>query len=124
MTAKTTTFSWVTTRPNPRSPDTGWDAGQRGWRLHAVPMAEGEPYEEHKRRPALCGLWPRHGWGLDLFIEDECARCQAAMAKREAAGEVFTDLAEVAKARRDAEAAQRDAAERADTSNEEEDEEF
>lgn len=95
-----TTFSWVTTSPNPRHPGTGFDAGQRGWRLHAVLMAESESYEEYKRRPALCGLRPRHGWGVDLFIEDECSRCQASMTKRETAGEVFTDLAEVAAANR------------------------
>lgn len=103
-----TTFAWVTTSPNPRHPGTGYDAGQKGWRLHAVPMKEGETHAEYKRRPALCGTWPRHGWGLDLFIEDECARCQNAMTKREATGEVFVDLAEVSRAKREAE--MRDAA--------------
>jgi len=97
-----TSFAWCTTSPNPRSPQTGYDAGQRGWRLHAVPMQDGEEYQAYKRRPALCGLWPRHGWGVDLFIEDECARCSAAMDKREAAGETFTDLAVVWRARREA----------------------
>lgn len=90
-----TTFQWMVTAPNPRHPGTGVDAGQRGWRLHAITLKRGEAYEDWKRRPALCGTWPRHGWGGDLFIEDECERCQKAMTKREAAGEVFTDLDEV-----------------------------
>ncbi|MGQ2992736.1 hypothetical protein [Variovorax sp.] len=85
-------FGWYPTAPNPRSPATGYDAGQRGWRLHAVLLNEGENYRDMKRRPALCGLWPRHGWGGDLFIEDECARCSAVMTKREASGDVFIDL--------------------------------
>lgn len=85
-------FGWMPTAPNPRHPGTGYDAGQRGWRLHAVLLNEGEQYQQFKRRPALCGLSPRHGWGGDLFIEDECARCDAAMTKREAAGDVFIDL--------------------------------
>lgn len=90
-------FTWTVTAPNPRHPGTGVDAGQRGWRLHAIPRQRGEDYEQWKRRPALCGCWPRHGWGFDLFIEDECARCQSAMTRREAAGEVFVDLSEVAR---------------------------
>lgn len=85
-------FGWYPTAPNPRSPATGYDAGQRGWRLHAVPLNEADTFDDMKRRPALCGLWPRHGWGGDLFIEDECARCSTAMTKREAAGDVFVDL--------------------------------
>ncbi len=90
-----TTFQWLVTAPNPRHPGTGFDAGQRGWRLHATTLMREEAYEEWKRRPALCGTWPRHGWGGDLFIEAECERCQKVMTKREAAGEVFTDLSEV-----------------------------
>ena len=95
-------FGWMTTLPNPRHPGTGFDAGQRGWRLHAVLMTPGEDYIQYKRRPALCGVWPRHGWGLDLFIEDECIRCQAAMTKREAAGDVFIDLPKKMAAEREA----------------------
>lgn len=97
-----TTFVWNTTQPNPRSPNTGWDAGQRGWRVHAMPMADGEEYQAYKRRPALCGLWPRHGWGRDLFVEDQCARCIRALEKREAGGETFQDLAEIWRERREA----------------------
>jgi len=94
------TFHWVTTSPNPRNRSTGHDAGQRGWKLHAVPMKEDEPYANYKRRAALCGLSPRHGWSVDLFIEDKCVRCQSAMTKR--SGEVFVDLEINAKAKHDA----------------------
>lgn len=66
---------WLTTAPNPRSPATGTDAGQRGWRLHAVEGPEGATLKELRFKGALCGLRPRHGWGLDMFIEDKCARC-------------------------------------------------
>lgn len=27
-------------------------------------------------RAAACGLRPAHGWGLDMFIKDKCARCR------------------------------------------------
>lgn len=74
---------WLTTAPNPRSRGTGVDAGQRGWRLHAVMASESETFAELKFRVAACGLRPRHGWGLDMFIEAHCARCEAALAKRE-----------------------------------------
>ena len=78
-------FHWLTTSPNPRSPMTGYDAGQRGWRLHAVEWTQADnAYHERtgftrSRKAALCGLQPAHGWGLDLFIEDECIRCRKAM---------------------------------------------
>jgi hypothetical protein len=95
-----TTFFWCTTSPHPRSRSTGYDAGQRGWRLHAVLAVDGEDYQQYKRRPALCGTAARHGWGLDMFIDEECTRCQNAMTKREKSGEVFVDLAVIAQERR------------------------
>jgi len=67
---------WLTTAPNPRSPATGHDGGQRGWRLHAVEAAADAKFSEITRQPALCGLVPRHGWSLDMFIETRCKRCQ------------------------------------------------
>lgn len=59
---------WLTTQPNPRTPATGHDAGQRGWRLHYVDLESGS-------KRAACGLLPRYGWGLDLFIDEPCKRC-------------------------------------------------
>lgn len=87
-----TNIGWFTTEPHPfkKAHTHGADDGQIGWRLHAVPVNEvGQP--EDKAAP-LCGQRPRHGWGMDLFIDDECARCTRAMGKREAAGETFVDL--------------------------------
>lgn len=69
-------LQWLTTNPNPRSPATGHDAGQRGWKLHAV-EADDREIMPLKGRRAACGLIPPHGWGLDLFIEDRCKRCAA-----------------------------------------------
>lgn len=70
----------VTTAPNPRAFSGGYDAGQRGWRLHLV---EGEASDNFPALPrrALCGTWAAHGWGLDLFIDQECARCTRAFAR-------------------------------------------
>lgn len=77
----------LTTRPSARHSGHGWDAGQRGWRLHLVEtgreMREARVSEWIRYgnadpidvSPALCGLRPAWGWGLDLFIEDYCSRC-------------------------------------------------
>lgn len=67
---------WVTTEPNPRSPSTGFDAGQRGWRLHAVEVPKGATFKAIRFEAALCGLRARHGWGMDMFIDGKCKRCQ------------------------------------------------
>lgn len=75
-------MQWLTTAPNPRSPATGFDAGQRGWKLHAV-ETDSDSFEEIRRVSAICGLRPAHGWSLDLFIEDKCQRCARALAKRQ-----------------------------------------
>jgi hypothetical protein len=104
---KTTTFNWVTTLPHPYRPahTHGADDGQVGWKLHAVEMGRDDDFtKEAKRRQAICGVRPRHGWGLDLFIDAECTKCVKAMKKREAAGEVFADLAEIREAERKARA--------------------
>lgn len=71
----TKNYQWLTTAPNPRSAATGCDAGQRGWKLHAVKAQEGDKFTDLGRRVALCGMRPRHGWSLDLFVEDRCSRC-------------------------------------------------
>lgn len=67
-------IQWLTTAPNPRCPATGYDAGQRGWRLHAV-ETDSNSFKEIRGVAAICGLVPSHGWGLDMFIEDKCKRC-------------------------------------------------
>jgi hypothetical protein len=73
------TFQWLTTAPNPRVPATGPDAGQRGWKLHAVKAKASDKFFALGRRPAACGVRPAHGWDLDLFIDDKCARCERAL---------------------------------------------
>lgn len=74
-------FVWLTTAPRPQSSARGFDAGQRGWRTHAVAAADHETFSSVGRRKAACGLAPRHGWGMDLFIEDRCSRCQRALSE-------------------------------------------
>lgn len=69
---------WLTTAPNPRSSATGFDGGQRGWRLHYVEAAKADgTFKDIRFASALCGLRPAHGWDLDSFIEDRCQRCAA-----------------------------------------------
>lgn len=77
-------FQWFTTEPNPCTPATGVDAGQRGWRLHAV-RTSSTSFSAIKSLRAVCGLRPSHGWGLDLFIDDKCRRCSRVVARVEAA---------------------------------------
>jgi hypothetical protein len=72
---------WFTTGINPRAPRRDYDGQQRGWRLHAVNVTQEEvsaniPFGAIRERRALCGLQPRHGWGLDFWIEDKCVRCE------------------------------------------------
>lgn len=67
-------YQWLTTVPNPRVRGFGADAGQRGWKLHAVLCAVGWKLPGRYEN-AVCGMRPGHGWGLDLFIDNECKRC-------------------------------------------------
>lgn len=66
-------IQWLTTVPN--------RDGQQGWRRHAVEANQTETLGGLRRRRAVCGLVPRNGWGLDLFIEDKCARCEVRLRK-------------------------------------------
>lgn len=70
-------IQFVTTEANPRNRATGFDAGQTGWKLHAVYALPLDSFASLKGKTSLCGLTPRHGWGMDLFIEDPCLRCVA-----------------------------------------------
>lgn len=69
-------YIWLTTAPNPRSSMKGYDAGQRGWRLHAVKGELGESFAEVSNRRSLCGMAPAYGWSLDLFIDTYCQTCE------------------------------------------------
>jgi hypothetical protein len=69
---------WLTTAPNPKSSATGYDAGQRGWKLHYID-SDANSFKLIRWKRAMCGLQPAHGWGLDAFIEDKCERCRRAL---------------------------------------------
>ena len=53
-------IQWLTTLPNPRL-SSSFDAGQRGWRTHAIEADDAETFGAIAGRRALCGLLPRHG---------------------------------------------------------------
>jgi hypothetical protein len=78
-------IQWLTTAPNPKSQGTGWDAGQRGWRVHAIDVPDEDPreslvtFKDIANTRSACGLLPVHGWGMDLFIERRCMRCEIAL---------------------------------------------
>lgn len=84
-------WSWYTTYPSGRAHTHGADDGQTGWRLHLVDTdslkkekrwLKREGLTEVLRGSALCGTRPYTGWGLDLFIDTTCARCERAALKR------------------------------------------
>lgn len=71
-------YEWSVTAPKTGHSGTGWDAGQRGWRLHLVEGGKtGWVMGGKYKAPSLCGLVPSHGWGFDLFIDTPCKRCHA-----------------------------------------------
>lgn len=68
-------IEWLTTATRPNAPATGYDAGQQGWRLHAVEAPENAKFSELGRVVAVCGTRPRYGWSLDMFIDRRCSKC-------------------------------------------------
>lgn len=83
-------LQWQTTNPNPINPahTHKMDAGQVGWRLHLVDVGQtivpsiqspimNRNHSEIDKSKAVCGLVPKHGWGLDFFIDTLCSRCVA-----------------------------------------------
>lgn len=75
-------IQWLTTLPSGKAHTCETDDGVTGWRTHAVEADEATLFKDIRDRRALCGLRPRHGWGMDLFIEDKCARCRRVLEKR------------------------------------------
>jgi hypothetical protein len=76
------TVQWLTTKPSGRSHTHSADDGVTGWRLHAVEATKDALLSELKRKSAVCGLRPRTGWGLDLFIDARCTRCEKKLGLR------------------------------------------
>lgn len=85
MTAQASSeVQWLTTAPNPASGPgmpfwSDYDQGQRGWRLHAIEASESETLDAIRFRRSACGLYARHGWNLDMFIDQRCVRCARAL---------------------------------------------
>jgi hypothetical protein len=65
------TIQWLTTGVNPRRVHE-----PSGWKLHAVVAEDSDNFTTIKNYRATCGLRPRHGWDIDLFIEDRCKHCE------------------------------------------------
>ena len=68
-------FQWLTTVPSGRAHTHNADCGNTGWHLHAVFAEEMATIADVNHFSAICGLKPKLGWGLDLFIERRCKRC-------------------------------------------------
>ena len=43
--------------------------------MHAVEGPADATLTSLKGKKALCGLTPRMGWDLDLFVDTQCKRC-------------------------------------------------
>jgi hypothetical protein len=63
------TIEWVCTAANPQL------ANPSGWKLHAIEASPKETTLQLRGRRSKCGLTPRKGWEVDLFVVDKCARC-------------------------------------------------
>ncbi len=74
-------IEWLTTIPNPKMVGRQ-DQGMCGWKLHAIEVTEAGQATAFRHAQALCGLLPRHGWGVDLFIDEPCIRCVKRAMKR------------------------------------------
>jgi len=61
----------------------GIDGGQRGWRTHAVRGNLKTRFSEIRKARSACGLQPRHGWGMDLWVERRCVKCERKMSRDE-----------------------------------------
>jgi len=81
MKGRHVSVQWLNAEPNPRTAATGYDAGRHAWKFHAVLSDPRQTFTEIKRFHALCGLRPRYGWGLDLFMDitdvvaGKCSKC-------------------------------------------------
>ncbi len=87
-------LNWLTTAIHPvpamRAHTCREDAGVTGWRLHLVEAGRRVRVQQYGTEkgapidfsPALCGLTPKHGWGLDMFIDAPCKRCLAVAEKK------------------------------------------
>jgi hypothetical protein len=70
-----TKYLWFSTATNP-------EGGLRyGWKLHVVEVREGQTILDAIHKLALCDLFPKYGWVVELFTEDESKRCKRCVAK-------------------------------------------
>lgn len=79
-------YKWKTTVSSGRSKTNGADDGNTGWRLHLVDVTNLVGVDTYNRKhgsftaqkgKSICGISPRYGWGIDLFVDEPCSRCLA-----------------------------------------------
>ncbi len=73
-------IQWVTCGSNPLRFENGQGSAVTGWRLHAL-RTDAKLFSELNGLRALCGLAPRHGWDLDMYIDRKCHRCSKIAAR-------------------------------------------
>lgn len=85
-------YQWLNCECNPDASMAGFDAGRTAWKFHAVKAASNASFKELtlNRIGSACGLWPRYGWTIDLFMDEndsvagKCIKCLKALAKFDA----------------------------------------
>jgi hypothetical protein len=75
-------IQWLATAASGKAHTHSADDGVTGWRLHAIAATENTTLLELARKAAVCGMRPRTGWGLDLFTEQRCTRCEKKLGLR------------------------------------------
>lgn len=75
-------YEWLVTMASDKAHTHRADDGRIGWKEHAVLATPDTKTSDLARSRALCGLKPRYGWDVDLYISDQpCARCLAQAVK-------------------------------------------
>lgn len=72
-------IEWLVVSPNPRTHN---PLNPNGTVIHAVDVETRGTRGFVKTPPSVCGIYPRYGWSVDMFMEEECRRCERIMAKR------------------------------------------
>jgi hypothetical protein len=76
---------WLVTS-SPKLAHSGSPNAVSGWKLHAVAGDDTTTLSSLRSTAAACGLVPRHGWSMDLFIDGSeaghyCKRCKRISAR-------------------------------------------
>ncbi len=78
-------MEWLVTC-SPKVAYSGASSAVSGWKLHALDVSPEARISSLRGHRSLCGLLPRYGWAVDLFIEIECSKCRSKLEERSNAG--------------------------------------